>query len=110
MIGERNGLLFILFAISFIPSCSESEGEGEKDPKALDGKKLYEQSCSTCHGPKGEKGVSGAKDLSRSELSLEERMRIIREGKGAMIPFEGQLSDEEIRAIAMYLEELREKE
>lgn len=109
MTGKRSGLFLILLAIFFTPSCSE--GEEEKDnTKTLDGKELYEQSCSTCHGPKGKKGVSGAKDLSRSELSLEERMRIIREGKGAMIPFEGQLSEEEIRAIAKYLEELRKKE
>lgn len=99
----------ILFFPFLLLSCSPSGSSEKEDPSGdvPDGEGIYQQRCASCHGMNGKKGVAGAKDLTRSELSLKERMEVIRNGRGSMIPFESQLSDQEIRAVAKYLEELR---
>lgn len=58
----------------------------------------------------GQKGLSGAGDLTRSKLSIKERIKIIRNGKGSMIPYKNILSKKEIRAVAGYLDEFKKPE
>lgn len=50
---------------------------------------------------------AGAKDLSLSEMTLAERVAIIKYGKTTMLPFENRLSHAEITAIAEYIESFR---
>ena len=73
----------------------------------VDGKKKYKLFCTTCHGFKGDMNINGAKDLSVSKISLEEAVAQIYHGKGLMTPFKGLLKDEEIIAVAKYIETLR---
>lgn len=93
----------IFTGVLFTAAC---QGESDEGGSEASGKRIYRERCASCHGKDGTKGVSGAKDLSASELSMKERMKVIRNGKGAMIPFEGNLSEEEIEAVAAYLDEL----
>lgn len=74
---------------------------------AVDAKKKYKTFCATCHGFKGKLNINGAKDLSISKISLEESVAQIYHGKGLMTPFKGVLKDEEIIAVAKYIEGLR---
>lgn len=67
-----------------------------------DGSAIFRKNCTTCHGANGSLGLNGAKDLSSSILSLEERVNIITEGKKLMTPFGKLLSPEEIKAVAEY--------
>lgn len=69
---------------------------------AVDGAKIYRQSCELCHGPDGKLGANGSKDLTMSEYDLDTRIQQILKGKGLMTPFENILSLEEIRAVAEY--------
>jgi mono/diheme cytochrome c family protein len=69
---------------------------------ALDGAKLYKTNCRLCHGKKGARTFNGAKDISKSKLSLEDRINIITNGVGTMAPFGESLSKKEIKAIAKY--------
>ena len=73
-----------------------------EEKKAPDGAKLYKRHCVVCHGAYGDMGVSGAKDLSLSELTLEERVTMVAKGKNAMIGFESLLDEDEIKAVAEY--------
>ena len=50
----------------------------------------------------GEMGLSGAKLLNASVLSLEERIQIILNGKNAMASYKEQLTEEQIKAVAGY--------
>jgi mono/diheme cytochrome c family protein len=54
------GFLFSIF--SFGPTLGQAQKVPKKTPELLaQGKKLYEQNCSICHGPKGDgKGQLGA--------------------------------------------------
>ena len=79
---------------------------------SLPGVKLYEQNCTSCHGKKGNLGVSGATDLTQSQKTLEEKISFIKTGSGdgIMQPYGinngGHLSDEEVEKIAKYVETL----
>lgn len=67
-----------------------------------DGMAVFRKYCVTCHGADGKLGLSGAKDLTLSSLSLDERIQIITNGKKLMTPFGELLSPAEIKAVAEY--------
>lgn len=72
------------------------------------GKLVYKQYCVACHGADGKLGVSGATDLSKSVVSMEERINQITNGKGMMTPYKDVLSETQIKDVAEYLDELIE--
>lgn len=74
---------------------------------SMNGEQIYTENCAKCHGGDGKAGVMGAKDLSQSNIDANTRIDIIKNGKGAMTPFAGQLSDEQINAVAVYIETLK---
>lgn len=88
-------------------SASASNGDDAK-PAASNrkGKLIYKQYCQLCHGADGKLGLSGAKDLSISEIDMEERINQITNGKGMMTPYKDILSKEQIQSVAEYLDEL----
>jgi len=71
------------------------------------GFQIYKQHCVTCHGDNGKMGLNGAKPLPESKMTLEERITHISNGKGAMQPYKGILSPEEIKAVAEYTFQLK---
>ena len=77
------------------------------DLAAIDGKKKFKIFCTACHGTNGKMKINGAKDLTKSKTTLEERVAQVYFGKGLMTPFKGVLKDAEIVAVANYIEELR---
>ena len=84
------------------PTIQESAGALEV------GKALYSTYCIACHGEKGDAGLSGAKNLRTSALSQDEKMTIIKNGKGSMPGF-SKLSDDEVKAILLYTDTFLEK-
>ena len=58
--------------------------------------------CITCHGADGKQGVAGAKDLSKTQLSIDEQKAIIKNGKSPM-PGYKQLTDEQLSAVVGYI-------
>ncbi|MAT55189.1 MAG: cytochrome C [Saprospirales bacterium] len=101
---------FLIFA-TLIYACSSSNAENSASAsaskKAEDGEKIYKTYCVTCHGIYGDMGSSGAFDLTISQLTLEERIKVISEGRNLMTPFKELLSEEKIKAVAEYIETLR---
>ena len=71
------------------------------------GKLVYKQYCVICHGSDGTLGVSDATDLSTSTATLEDRIEQITNGKGLMTPYKDILSEDQIKSVAEYVEELR---
>ena len=76
---------------------SENENNSLSNAKAI-----YTHLCANCHGEDGKLGKGGAKDLTISNLSTLQKEEIITNGKGLMPSFKGQLSEEEIKAMAAY--------
>ena len=73
------------------------------------GAQIYSDRCVVCHGADGNLGVSGAKNLSISKISVDEVKMQVTNGKGAMTPFKNILTPEEIEAVAEYSLSLRSK-
>jgi len=72
--------------------------------KAVNASKVFKMRCASCHGFTGNMMVNGAKDLTKSKISLAESVAQVYFGKGLMTPFKGVMKDEEIVAVAKYIE------
>src|SRR5690606_10680661 len=75
-----------------------------KETALANGKAIYTQVCTACHGVDGKLGVSDAKDLSLSTLQHDAVVSMITNGKGLMQSYKGLLSEQEIEAVASYVE------
>ncbi len=73
-----------------------------------EGKALYKKYCVNCHGIDGSLKINGAVDLRFSSLSLPEKIVVISKGRNVMTAFEKELSPEQIEAVAIFTETLRQ--
>ena len=73
------------------------------------GKDVFVANCGSCH-TLADAGTSGAIGPNLDEISLDESAveAQVRSGGGGMPAFEGQLSDEEIQAVAGYVVSARQ--
>lgn len=76
--------MFLWCAVACEPAAETCEECQEVEP--VSGKNLYLNHCASCHGEDGKLGNSGAKDLSKTWMSVNEIKEILNEGKGAMPP------------------------
>lgn len=74
-----------------------------------DAKKLYESKCGMCHGKDGvahPKMGAGSKNLNDPEwkksTTVDDIVKLTKEGKGKMKGMADKLSDDQIKAIATY--------
>lgn len=114
------GLVLVLYAygISETKSATMNKAQAlvgtsddsidESMPVLALGEAVYLANCAICHGNDGNKGHSGAKPLSSSQLSEEEVLHRIQKGKNAMPGYEGLLSEEKIKAVAAYVLSMRD--
>jgi mono/diheme cytochrome c family protein len=70
------------------------------------GKNVYNTKCMMCHGDDGKLGLSGAKDLTTSAMTRDEKIALVQNGKNSMMPFKDQLTQEQIDAVVTYVESL----
>ncbi len=82
-------------------------GVDENAIAEIDGPKLFKTHCALCHGFKGDMKINGAKDLTKSKISINEAVAQVYFGRGLMQPYKGLLSDAEIIAVSKYSESLR---
>jgi mono/diheme cytochrome c family protein len=104
-------IVFVFFAL-VIFACGSGEQSSDRKmkkrvEKVVDGAKIYKRYCVSCHGIYGNMGTSGAFDLTKSVLSIEEKMVVITNGRKLMTAFKSTLSEEEIRAVATYTESFK---
>jgi mono/diheme cytochrome c family protein len=83
---------------------TSSSGGGTSTSAAPDGKTIFASNCGSCHTLK-DAGTSGQvgpnlDDLKPSEARAEKQ---VRHGGAIMPPFQGKLSDAEIKAVAAYV-------
>lgn len=67
-----------------------------------DGKALYFNNCSMCHGEDGKLGAMGAKDLSATAMDVTAMKEVILRGQNMMKPV--PVSEEQAASIAAYVE------
>jgi mono/diheme cytochrome c family protein len=105
-------ILFFLSSLIIWMACGSKQqsvpaGDSIPQTASIDGKTIYNRECILCHGERGDKGVAGSANLTQSLLSLDERIYVIKNGRGIMQPFKNKLTPDEIEAVARYTQELR---
>ena len=109
---------FLMLVIACLFSCSSSNKtvnetkeqavvQNATIAKIVDGAEVYKANCLVCHGEDGALMLADAKDLSISTLSVEERVDLITNGVGMMMPYKGILDDAAIKAVAEYTMSLK---
>jgi mono/diheme cytochrome c family protein len=109
------GLALLLAILAGLWGCAGSS-EAEQ-PGAVDGRPLFDQACAKCHGADGSGGLptvtNGPKPIDlrdaawQQSRSDDEIAAAIRDGRGAMPPFAGVLTPEQVAALARHVRSLR---
>ena len=106
-------ILFVVVSV-VLSSCTQGEISTVKNDNPnveLDGQLLYTKQCISCHGPNGDLGNSGSKDLTKSKLDEAAVLEVIKKGKGTMPPFKYLLpTDKERKAVVQYVMSMRKEE
>ena len=95
-------ILSIIYVLSCVGNDSEQGDQTFVESEHNRGKEIFKKYCILCHGSDGKLGLNGALDLTISELTLEERIVRITNGKNTMIPYKDVLDQEEIESVAKY--------
>jgi uncharacterized membrane protein SirB2 len=116
---KRNKTLAVLSFIMIVAAYGLAEVSKKQSDKvdasqvvspvvgAVNGQEVYVAHCSRCHGDDGKLGMSGAADLSVSTLDLATKMDVIKNGKNGIMPSYVTIGDEQIKAVAEYIETLK---
>jgi cytochrome c6 len=95
-------LFWLITACGNDSHASSAAAQPSTAPSAPDGMAVFRKYCVACHGADGKLGLSGAKDLTQSILTIEERTILVKQGKNLMTPFGDILSPQEISAVVDY--------
>ncbi len=95
---------------SFFVACNEPNPSFETSSSSIpSGEELYALHCASCHGESGDLGLSGAKNLKKSALTISEIKAIVKSGKNGMPSFRGILgAASNIDSVANYVSTLHE--
>jgi mono/diheme cytochrome c family protein len=96
-------LLILAYTLAEIHRKNVNKPISETSSVGKTSEELYTLNCEKCHGPKGDKGLSGASNLATSKLTRAEKLLRIKNGKGAM-PAYAALGEEQLEAIVAYIE------
>ena len=92
-------------------SCGQQTESGEENKIEVTGMQLYSENCVICHGNDGKAGISGASDLSISQLEEDSIQYYILKGKKSMPPFSFLFEEdkEALNRVVEHVESLRAK-
>jgi mono/diheme cytochrome c family protein len=97
-------LSFFLIVVSFTLAYKSKAAKAGDKIVAVEGKQIFEEKCTLCHGSDGKLGLNGAKDLTVSQMGHNDIISLIANGKNSMPAFNSTLSQEQIEAVAAYVE------
>ena len=87
---------------------SESEPALTPEEERIEkGRILFASTCKLCHGADGTLALNGAKDLSKSPLTKDEKIEVIKNGRKTMAAYKNVFSEDEIILLADYVESLK---
>ncbi|HQU99980.1 MAG: SirB2 family protein [Bacteroidia bacterium] len=109
---NKNLALLSLMALMYAYGVSETKSaffkpEEKPGTASYNGREVYETYCISCHGADGKLMLSGAKDLTLSPLTLDQRIALINSGKNAMPAYAKTLSAAQIQAVAVYTQTIK---
>lgn len=84
------------------PAPGAEGGAGGSSGSASVGEDVYQESCAACHGGSGEGGTGPSLVGVDERLTRDEQITIVRDGRGRMPAWGGELTAEEIEAVVDY--------
>ncbi|MDX2283184.1 MAG: c-type cytochrome [Bacteroidia bacterium] len=72
------------------------------------GAAVYARNCVVCHGPNGDSGKSGSKNLRQTQLTEAQQRELMLAGKNAMPSYAKVLDAAEITAVLAYIKTLHD--
>lgn len=101
-IGIVLGLLVVAAVGGFVLAAAVDDAAEESAP---DGRRIYADNCSTCHGERGEglftfPRLAGV--VQTKYPNVEDQIALVRNGRNQMPAFGGELEPEEIRAVVEF--------
>ncbi|WP_308423036.1 c-type cytochrome [Paenibacillus marchantiophytorum] len=102
------GLLVLILSLSACGSKPSKPNDTQVAAVKADGPKIYQNFCISCHGNQlqGAQGPNIQKVGER--LTEEEIIKRIQKGGGGMPPFQVALKEDELKALAAWLAELKQ--
>lgn len=97
-------LSFFFIVVSFSLAYKSKGAKAGEKIVAVNGKEIFTEKCALCHGDNGKLGMSGAKDLTVTQLPHAGIVEIITNGKNTMASYKETLTPEQIDAVASYIE------
>ena len=94
-------LSFLLIVAAF--GLAEMSAKKNTAKGGANAEELYTNNCSSCHGKDGKLGLSGASDLTVTQLTVDSIVSIVVNGRNIMP--KTNLSPEQARSIAQYVHE-----
>lgn len=99
--------LVVLLVVALMAVLFAGAGGGrDGDPPStgpVDASAVYAQHCANCHGIDGQGGIgppfAGGR-MADVYPDIEDQIDVIREGRNQMPPFDGVLTEDEMRAVA----------
>ena len=79
-----NKIALLTMVLMLLNACTGNSDTVVSHNNPISGAELFKRHCVLCHGVSGNLGLNGARDLSQSRLSREQRIEIISNGKAAM--------------------------
>lgn len=95
---------FFLIVVSFGLGHKSRDAKAGSQIVAVNGKEIFEDKCTLCHGDNGKLGANGAKDLSVTALDHKGIVAVVSNGKNTMAAYKDVLTKEQIDAVASYIE------
>ncbi len=106
----KHAFFFTALSAVLILSCASSAESDAALPAPggrVNGAKIFSTYCTLCHGKDGKLGLSDAKDLSISQLSKDEMVAVVTNGRATMTPYKNVLSKAEIEAVVQHVRTLK---
>ncbi|HEY8217387.1 MAG TPA: cytochrome c [Acidimicrobiia bacterium] len=91
-------------ALAFVVALFANEPGGESGAQTSPGASIYAANCATCHGNAGQGGVGpvlAGKVVSKFPDAADQ-IAIVKDGRGGMPSFGGDLSDAQIAQVVEY--------
>lgn len=116
MVRKTPSILLWPFIVAFICQCSSSPALGRD---LLQGRKLYQANCASCHGINAKGSLEAAKalhvdplklDLTRPQVVLKptsQLVKLISGGHGKMPKQKNWLTPAQIRSVISYMQSLQ---
>lgn len=105
----KKAVVFFAVGCGILASVScEQPSMIDSETGEVNGEKVYQYYCTSCHGPKGDRGAGQAPDLTQSKIGDDAIRQMILYGSDkGMAAYQSLISEEELPALVEYVKSLR---